>query len=41
VSAALREVFNATDRAEARRRVGDVIERLAPIATRRFACGCR
>jgi transposase-like protein len=32
VSAALREVFNATDRAEARRRVGDVIERLAPIA---------
>ena len=32
VSAALREVFNATDRDEARRRVGDVIERLAPIA---------
>jgi putative transposase len=32
VSAALREVFNATDRAEARRRVSDVIERLAPIA---------
>jgi transposase-like protein len=32
VSAALREVFNATDRAEARRRVGDVIERLTPIA---------
>ncbi len=29
VSAALREVFNATDRAEARRRVGDVIDRLA------------
>jgi putative transposase len=32
VSAALREVFNATDRDEARRRVGDVIERLTPIA---------
>ena len=32
VSAALREVFNATDRAEARRRVGDVIERLQPLA---------
>ena len=32
VSAALREVFNATDRDEARRRVGDVIERLMPIA---------
>jgi transposase-like protein len=34
VSAALREVFNATDAAEARRRVGDVIERLTPIAPR-------
>jgi transposase-like protein len=32
VSAALREVFNAPDRDEARRRVGDVIERLTPIA---------
>jgi len=32
VSAALREVFNATDRAEARRRVGEVIERLTPAA---------
>jgi putative transposase len=32
VSAALREVFNATDRAEARRRISDVIERLTPIA---------
>lgn len=32
VSAALREVFNATDRAEARRRVGEVIERLQPVA---------
>jgi putative transposase len=31
VSAALREVFNAHDRDEARRRVGEVIERLAPI----------
>ncbi len=34
VSAALREVFNATDRAEARRRVGEVIERLTPLAPR-------
>jgi putative transposase len=34
VCAALREVFNATDAAEARRRVGDVIERLTPIAPR-------
>ena len=34
VSAALREVFNATDRAEARRRVGDVIERLQPLASK-------
>jgi putative transposase len=32
VSAALREVFNAPDQAEARRRVGDVIDRLRPIA---------
>jgi transposase-like protein len=32
VSAALREVFNAHDQDEARRRVGDVIERLAPVA---------
>jgi putative transposase len=32
VSAALREVFNAHDRDEARRRVGEVIERLTPIA---------
>jgi putative transposase len=32
VSAALREVFNAHDRDEARRRVGEVIARLAPIA---------
>ena len=32
VSAALREVFNAHDQAEARRRVGEVIERLGPIA---------
>lgn len=32
VSAALREVFNATDRPEAGRRVGDVIERLQPLA---------
>jgi putative transposase len=32
VSAALREVFNATDRDEASRRVGDVIERLQPLA---------
>ncbi len=32
VSAALREVFNATDAQEAKRRVGDVIERLQPIA---------
>ena len=32
VSAALREVFNATDHAEARRRVGDVIERLQSLA---------
>jgi putative transposase len=32
VSAALREVFNAPDRDEARRRVGDVIERLTAIA---------
>ncbi len=32
VSAALREVFNATDRAEARRRVGEVIDRLQPLA---------
>ena len=32
VSAALREVFNATDLDEARRRVGDVIERLQPLA---------
>ena len=32
VSAALTRVFNATDAAEARRRVGDVIERLTPIA---------
>ncbi len=32
VSAALREVFNATDAAEAKRRVSDVIERLAPLA---------
>jgi putative transposase len=32
VSAALREVFNAPDRGEARRRAGEVIERLAPIA---------
>jgi len=32
VSAALREIFNATDAAEARRRVGDVIERLRPLA---------
>ncbi len=30
VSAALREVFNATDRAEARRRVGEVLDRLGP-----------
>ena len=28
----MREVFNATDQAEARRRVGDVIERLQPLA---------
>ena len=32
ISAALREVFNAHDQAEARRRVGEVIERLEPIA---------
>ncbi len=32
VSAALREVFNANDRDEARRRVGDVIDRLQPLA---------
>ncbi len=32
VSAALREIFNATDRPEARRRVGEVIDRLAPLA---------
>ena len=32
VSAALREVFNAHDRDEARRRVGEVIARLEPIA---------
>ena len=32
VSAALREVFNAHDQAEARRRVGEVIDRLTPIA---------
>jgi putative transposase len=32
VSAALREVFNASDGDEARRRVGDVIERLQPLA---------
>lgn len=32
VSAALREIFNAEDRQQARRRVGEVIERLAPIA---------
>jgi transposase-like protein len=32
VSAALREVFNATDRVEARKRVGDVIDRLTPLA---------
>ena len=32
VSAALREVFNAHDHDEARRRVGEVIERLGPIA---------
>lgn len=32
VSAALREVFNAADATEARRRVGEVLDRLAPIA---------
>jgi putative transposase len=32
VSAALREVFNAHDQDRARRRVGDVIDRLRPIA---------
>ncbi len=32
VSAALREVFNAADAKEAHRRVGDVIDRLTPIA---------
>jgi transposase-like protein len=32
ISAALREVFNAADADEARRRVGDVLERLRPIA---------
>ena len=32
VSAALREVFNAADGAEARKRVGDVIDRLQPLA---------
>ncbi len=32
VSAALREIFNATDAAEAKRRVGDVIDRLQPLA---------
>lgn len=32
VSAALREVFNAHDQDEARRRVGEVIERLTPVA---------
>ena len=32
VSAALREVFNAHDQDEARRRVGEVIDRLQPIA---------
>ncbi len=32
VSAALREVFNAADRHEARRRVGEVIDRLQPLA---------
>jgi putative transposase len=32
ISAALREVFNASDAKEARRRAGEVIDRLAPIA---------
>ena len=32
ISAALREVFNATDAVEARRRVGEVLERLRPLA---------
>jgi putative transposase len=32
VSAALREVFNAEDRAHARERVGHVLERLEPVA---------
>lgn len=32
VSAALREVFNAQDQAEARQRVGEVIDKLTPIA---------
>ena len=32
VSAALREVFNAPDLPEARRRAGEVIDRLGPIA---------
>ena len=32
VSAALREVFNAEDRDQARERVGHVLERLAPVA---------
>jgi transposase-like protein len=34
VSAALREVFNAHDQAEARRRVSEVIDRLRPIAAK-------
>ena len=39
VSAALREVFNAPDRAEAApRRAGEVIERLAPSAEGRASC---
>ena len=37
VSAALREVFNAQNRDEARERVGHVLERLAPVAPK--VCG--
>jgi putative transposase len=37
VSAALREVFNAEDHAQARERVGHVLERLAPVAPK--VCG--